>query len=320
MLESTVVKEFVNRTVFVLFMFGMICRSINNNLEGNDGSKVEKPPLDIDVVPKAVVSKEIITVTPTEVVRMQSSNHSLTPSPIPTVEAFLSNIIIVTGIPPTIPPFTSTIPPPRPSTPVIPHSTPYQPWRPISLPTDKFAALNVLYTYSDIVEQQKRLNTWLESFYQRQSKLSSSKRLIIYKVDHYAGLGNMFRGYFSTMAIAVLTNRCVQVQSFYDYVNLFFVPPFPQLSFKGNSIHSSQPSFVVKSNQYSVWKYLQTEQERITVLSTPFSTFLRSSSILFSTYSDITMSSLSPAMYAASLRQLGLLPTAIVPLLSLPII
>ena len=93
------------------------------------------------------------------------------------------------------------------------------------------------------------------------------------------------------MAIAVLTNRFVQVQSFCDYVNLFFVPPFPHLSFKGNSTHNNQPSFIVKSNKYKVWKYSQTEQERNTVLNIPFSTFLRGSSIVFSTYSDITMSS-----------------------------
>ena len=318
-------KEFVNRTVLVLLIMGMNFRSIDNSLGRKNGSKVEKPPLHMSIAPTAVVSKETITVAPTEVVQVQPSDHSLTPSPTPPVEAVLLNTttpVVVTGIPltisptipPTIPLFTSTIPPTRQPTPMTSYPTPYQPGRPISLPVDKFAALDILYTYSDISEQQNRLNTWLESFYQRHSSLSSSKRLIIYKVDPYAGLGNMFRGYFSTMAIAVLTNRFVQVQSFCDYVNLFFVPPFPHLSFKGNSTHNNQPSFIVKSNKYKVWKYSQTEQERNTVLNIPFSTFLRGSSIVFSTYSDITMSSLSPAMYAASLRQVGLLPTVIVPL------
>ena len=73
-------KEFVNRTVLVLLIMGMNFRSIDNSLGRKNGSKVEKPPLHMSIAPTAVVSKETITVAPTEVVQVQPSDHSLTPS------------------------------------------------------------------------------------------------------------------------------------------------------------------------------------------------------------------------------------------------
>lgn len=63
-----------------------------------------------------------------------------------------------------------------------------------------------------------------------------------------------------------------------------------------------------------LWKYSQTEEEKKIIKKTPFSKILRSSSFIFSTYADITMSSLNPTMYASSLQQLGLLPTANLPI------
>ena len=46
------------------------------------------------------------------------------------------------------------------------------------------------------------------------------------------------------------------------------------------------------------------------IMRVPFSSIFRSPSFIFSTYSDITLSALNATMYASSLRQLGLAPTA----------
>ena len=62
--------------------------------------------------------------------------------------------------------------------------------------------------------QQHLLNQWLDAFCQRQSLQSPRTPTVYYDVYKFAGLGNVFRGFFSAMAIAALTNRAIQGRSF----------------------------------------------------------------------------------------------------------
>ena len=61
--------------------------------------------------------------------------------------------------------------------------------------------------------QQHLLNKWLESFCHRQSLYSYNTPTVYYDVYRFAGLGNVFRGFFSAMTISVLTDRNVQGSS-----------------------------------------------------------------------------------------------------------
>ena len=73
-----------------------------------------------------------------------------------------------------------------------------------------FTSLDRMYEHSDIETQQRRLDAWLESFYKRYTESAKKQPTVYYEVDEWAGMGNMFRGYFSAMAIAVSTNRIVK--------------------------------------------------------------------------------------------------------------
>ena len=75
---------------------------------------------------------------------------------------------------------------------------------------EAFTSLNRMYAHSDIKTQQQRLDAWLESFYKRYTDSAKKQPTVYYEVDEWAGMGNMFRGYFSAMAIAVSTNRIVK--------------------------------------------------------------------------------------------------------------
>ena len=212
----------------------MIIRSIDNNIERGNRSEEEVPTLHAGFVPTAIVSKGAISEVPTKNGQMPPSNHSrIHQSPTPAVNAFLSsapNFTTVRGSPQSVSQVT-TIPSEQ-ATPTS-YSVISPQGKKVNIPIDRFAALDVLYSISDIEEQQKRLNKWLQSFYELQSKCDSNQR-IIYIVDRFSGLGNMFRGYFSALVIAVQTDRCVKVKSYGNYVNLFFVPPFPQLTYRGD--------------------------------------------------------------------------------------
>ena len=58
----------------------------------------------------------------------------------------------------------------------------------------------------------------------------------------------------------------------------------------------------------SVWRFDGSEKANKTLHITPLSRLLRSPSFILSTYSDITLSSLSPKLYAAQFQKMGLLP------------
>ena len=102
-----------------------------------------------------------------------------------------------------------------------------------------FRMLQRLYAQSDVKVQQQRLNAWLDTFYQQYQLPESKQQTVFYEVDKWAGMGNMFRGYFSSLAIAVSTGRIVRsrmyssqhdsflVSSPSHYVSQCFFSPFP---------------------------------------------------------------------------------------------
>ena len=86
-----------------------------------------------------------------------------------------------------------------------------------------FQMLQKLYAQSDVKIQQQRLNAWLDAFYQQYQLPESKQQTVFYEVDKWAGMGNMFRGYFSSLAIAVSTGRIVRSRMSYSQHNSFIV-------------------------------------------------------------------------------------------------
>lgn len=86
-----------------------------------------------------------------------------------------------------------------------------------------FHMLQKLYAQSDVTIQQQRLNAWLDTFYQQYQLPESKQQTVFYEVDKWAGMGNMFRGYFSSLAIAVSTGRIVRSRMSYSQHNSFIV-------------------------------------------------------------------------------------------------
>ena len=56
------------------------------------------------------------------------------------------------------------------------------------------------------VERQRRLNTWLNALYERQRNSRNCNSTVVYRVDPTGGLGNMIRGYFTSMVPVLLYN------------------------------------------------------------------------------------------------------------------
>lgn len=62
-----------------------------------------------------------------------------------------------------------------------------------------------------------------------------------------------------------------------------------------------------------MWHFESSEMIQETLRVTPLSRLLRSSSFILSTYSDLTLSTLSPKLYAARFQRMGLLPAGDAP-------
>lgn len=56
------------------------------------------------------------------------------------------------------------------------------------------------------VERQRRLNRWLNALYERQKNSRNCNSTVVYRVDPTGGLGNMIRGYFTSMVPVLLYN------------------------------------------------------------------------------------------------------------------
>lgn len=87
------------------------------------------------------------------------------------------------------------------------------------------------------LERQRRLEEWLNTFLHRQMFINNSREIVIYRLSEYGGFGNVIRGYFTSMLLVVLYDTCLKggdttrisslVDSFHDYLRLFFFSPFP---------------------------------------------------------------------------------------------
>ena len=155
------------------------------------------------VVPTGVVSTSVV---PTGVVPTSVVSTSVVPTSVVPTSAVPTNTAPTSAIPTNTAP-TSAVPTSivTPTQSIIPTPTTLPtPTTPTILPT-----LHILSSPT----QQHLLNKWLESFCHRQSLYSYNTPTVYYDVYRFAGLGNVFRGFFSAMTISVLTGRNVQGSS-----------------------------------------------------------------------------------------------------------
>lgn len=107
-------------------------------------------------------------------------------------------------------------------------------------------------------DQQKRFDAYLNMMLERQQKLSVKKPVVIYEVHPESGIGNMIRGYFTGLVISSLTHRGLMSKLYYtfsllvsshaDYATNYFIPPFPNMQFKGHrkTFPSISYSFIIQ--------------------------------------------------------------------------
>ena len=147
----------------------------------------------------SVVSTSVVPtgVVPTGVVPIGVVSTSVVPTGVVPTSAIPTNTAPTSAVPTSIvTPTQSIIPTPT----TLPTPT---------TPTYTLPTLHILSSPT----QQHLLNKWLESFCHRQSLYSYNTPTVYYDVYRFAGLGNVFRGFFSAMTISVLTDRNVQGSS-----------------------------------------------------------------------------------------------------------
>ena len=161
------------------------------------------------VVPTGVVSTSVVPtgVVPTSAVPTGVVSTSVVPTNTAPTSAVPTNTAPTSAIPTNTAP-TSAVPTSivTPTQSIIPTPTT------LPTPTTPTYTLPTLHTLSSPT-QQHLLNKWLESFCHRQSLYSYNTPTVYYDVYRFAGLGNVFRGFFSAMTISVLTDRNVQGSS-----------------------------------------------------------------------------------------------------------
>ena len=146
------------------------------------------------VVPTGVVPTGVV---PTSAIPTNTAPTSAIPTNTAPTSAIPTNTAPTSAIPTSIvTPTQSIIPTPT----TLPTPT---------TPTYTLPTLHILSSPT----QQHLLNKWLESFCHRQSLYSYNTPTVYYDVYRFAGLGNVFRGFFSAMTISVLTDRNVQGSS-----------------------------------------------------------------------------------------------------------
>ena len=156
------------------------------------------------VVPTGVVPTSVV---PTGVVPIGVVSTSVVPTGVVPTSAIPTNTAPTSAIPTNTAP-TSAVPTSivTPTQSIIPTPTT------LPTPTTPTYTLPTLHILSSPT-QQHLLNKWLESFCHRQSLYSYNTPTVYYEVYRFAGLGNVFRGFFSAMTISVLTDRNVQGSS-----------------------------------------------------------------------------------------------------------
>ena len=161
------------------------------------------------VVSTSVVSTSVVStsVVPTGVVSTSVVPTGVVPTGVVPTSAIPTNTAPTSAIPTNTAP-TSAVPTSivTPTQSIIPTPTT------LPTPTTPTYTLPTLHILSSPT-QQHLLNKWLESFCHRQSLYSYNTPTIYYDVYRFAGLGNVFRGFFSAITISVLTDRNVQGSS-----------------------------------------------------------------------------------------------------------
>ena len=161
------------------------------------------------VVSTSVVSTSVVPtgVVPTSVVPTGVVSTSVVPTGVVSTSVVPTNTAPTSAVPTNTAP-TSAVPTSivTPTQSIIPTPTT------LPTPTTPTYTLPTLHTLSSPT-QQHLLNKWLESFCHRQSLYSYNTPTVYYDVYRFAGLGNVFRGFFSAMTISVLTDRNVQGSS-----------------------------------------------------------------------------------------------------------
>ena len=164
----------------------------------NDGDRYRYGDASDDGVSSVVSTSVVPTgVVPTGVVPTSVVPTSAVPTNTAPTSAIPTNTAPTSAIP------TSIV---TPTQSIIPTPTT------LPTPTTPTYTLPTLHTLSSPT-QQHLLNKWLESFCHRQSLYSYNTPTVYYDVYRFAGLGNVFRGFFSAMTISVLTDRNVQGSS-----------------------------------------------------------------------------------------------------------
>ena len=157
----------------------------------------------------SVVSTSVVPtgVVPTSAIPTNTAPTSAIPTNTAPTSAIPTNTAPTSAIPTNTAP-TSAVPTSivTPTQSIIPTPTT------LPTPTTPTYTLPTLHILSSPT-QQHLLNKWLESFCHRQSLYSYNTPTIYYDVYRFAGLGNVFRGFFSAMTISVLTDRNVQGSS-----------------------------------------------------------------------------------------------------------
>ena len=161
------------------------------------------------VVSTSVVSTSVVPtgVVPTSAIPTNTAPTSAIPTNTAPTSAIPTNTAPTSAIPTNTAP-TSAVPTSivTPTQSIIPTPTT------LPTPTTPTYTLPTLHILSSPT-QQHLLNKWLESFCHRQSLYSYNTPTVYYDVYRFAGLGNVFRGFFSAMTISVLTDRNVQGSS-----------------------------------------------------------------------------------------------------------
>ena len=157
--------------------------------DGDVSSVVSTSVVSTSVVPTGVVSTSVVPtgVVPTSAIPTNTAPTSAIPTNTAPTSAVPTSIVTPTQ---SIIPTPTTLPTP-------------------TTPTYTLPTLHILSSPT----QQHLLNKWLESFCHRQSLYSYNTPTVYYDVYRFAGLGNVFRGFFSAMTISVLTDRNVQGSS-----------------------------------------------------------------------------------------------------------
>ena len=152
--------------------------------DGGVSSVVSTSVVSTSVVPTGVVPTGVV---PTSAIPTNTAPTSAIPTNTAPTSAVPTSIVTPTQ---SIIPTPTTLPTP-------------------TTPTYTLPTLHILSSPT----QQHLLNKWLESFCHRQSLYTYNTPTVYYDVYRFAGLGNVFRGFFSAMTISVLTDRNVQGSS-----------------------------------------------------------------------------------------------------------